>query len=260
MNRLIKFFVKRIPRPTLIRFSFFFVALVRPFYCGRKVECPICGKHFRSFLPYGNRGCSNRLCPGCLSLERHRLIWLYLKNFTGFFNYSMKVLHIAPEQPFIIRFRKCKNLNYQTADLLSPIADMHFDIMKIPLDDNVYDVILCNHVLEHVEDDITAMKELYRVMKPGGWAILQVPLNTQQKFTYEDKNITNPKEREKAFGQYDHVRLYGLDYFQRLKSAGFEVEIFDICKHLNSEQIARYRLNTSEQLYIARKQNKSTSV
>lgn len=253
MNKLIKFIVKRIPRPILIRFSFIFVALARPFYCGSKVECPICKKHFRSFLPYGNCGYSNRLCPGCLSLERHRLIWLYLKNFTNFFNDNLKVLHIAPEQPFIYRFRKCKNLNLQTADLLSPLSDMHFDIMKIPLDDNLYDVILCNHVLEHVENDFIAMKELYRVMKPGGWAILQVPIDTQRNLTYEDKTIIDPKEREKAFGQYDHVRLYGLDYLQRLESAGFEVENFDICKYLNPELISRYRLNKSELLYIARK-------
>jgi SAM-dependent methyltransferase len=253
MNKLIKFFVKHIPRPILIRFSFIFVALARPFYYGRKVECPICKKHFRSFLPYGNRGASNRLCSGCLSLERHRLIWLYLQNFTDFFDANLKVLHIAPEQPFIYRFKKCKNLNYQTADLLSPIADMHFDIMKIPLDDNLYDVIFCNHVLEHVEDDFAAMKELYRVIKPGGWAILQVPIDMQRTVTYEDKTVTDPKEREKAFGQYDHVRLYGLDYSQRLESAGFEVENFDINKYLNPELIARYRLNKSELLYIARK-------
>jgi SAM-dependent methyltransferase len=256
----IKFFVKRIPRPALIRFSFIFAALVRPFYMGNKVECPVCRKHFRSFLPYGNRGSSNRLCPGCLSLERHRLIWLYLKHFTTFFNDNIKVLHIAPEQPFIYRFKKSKNLNYQTADLLSPIADMHFNIMKIPLDDNVYDVVLCNHVLEHVEDDIAAMKELYRIIKPGGWAILQVPIDMQQKFTYEDKTITDPKEREKAFGQYDHVRLYGLDYSQRLKSAGFEIEHFDINKYLTPESIARYRLDVSEQLYIARKEDKTAFV
>ncbi|MDR1554100.1 MAG: methyltransferase domain-containing protein [Prevotellaceae bacterium] len=253
MNKLIKFFVKRIPRPVLIRFSFLFVALVRPFYYGRKVECPICGKRFRSFLPYGNKGRSNRLCSGCLSLERHRLIWLYLKDFSRFFNDNMKVLHVAPEQPFISRFKKCKNLDYNTADLLSPIADMHFDIMKIPLADNSYDAVFCNHVLEHVEDDFAAMKELYRVLKPDGWAILQVPIDAQRQATYEDKSITDPKEREKAFGQYDHVRLYGRDYSQRLEAAGFEVENFDITKYLNPEQIVRYRLDASELLYIAHK-------
>jgi predicted SAM-dependent methyltransferase len=253
MNMLIKFFVRRIPRPLLIRFSFIFAALMRPFYYGNKVECPICRKHFRSFLPYGNQGSSNRLCPGCLSLERHRLMWLYLKYFTGFFDDNIKVLHIAPEQPFVYRFRKCKNLDYQTADLESPIADMHFDIMQIPLDDNMYDVVFCNHVLEHVTDDFAAMKELYRVIKYGGWAILQVPIDRHRNVTYEDKNITDPNEREKIFGQYDHVRLYGMDYSQRLESAGFRIETFDAAQHLDHEQIARYRLDSCELLYIARK-------
>jgi predicted SAM-dependent methyltransferase len=253
MKKIIKFIVKHIPRPILIRFSYIFAALVRPFYLGNKVECPICGKHFRSFLPYGNQGASNRLCPGCLSLERHRLMWLYLNNFSRFFDDKLKVLHIAPEQPFISRFKKCKNLDYKTADLLSPIADMHFDIMQIPLEDNSFDVVFCNHVLEHVEDDSIAMKELYRILKLDGWAILQVPIDTNNNFTYEDKTVTNPKEREKAFGQYDHVRLYGTDYPQRLSAVGFSIENFDICKYLNREQIARYRLDFSELLYIARK-------
>ncbi|MDR1347908.1 MAG: methyltransferase domain-containing protein [Prevotellaceae bacterium] len=253
INRLIKFFVKRIPRPVLIRFSFLFAALARPFYFGYKVECPICQKRFRAFLPYGNRGYSNRLCPGCLSLERHRLMWLYLKGFTRFFDDNIKVLHIAPEQPFVYRFKKCKNLDYLTADMESPIADMHFDIMQIPLDDNLYDVVFCNHVLEHVKDDFAAMKELYRIMKPGGWAVMQVPIDTKRNRTYEDENITDPKEREKAFGQHDHVRLYGLDYSQRLESAGFKIELFDITRYLSPEQIAIYRLDSCELLYIVRK-------
>ncbi|MDR0729038.1 MAG: class I SAM-dependent methyltransferase [Prevotellaceae bacterium] len=255
MNKLIQFFVTRIPRPVLIRFSFLFVALVRPFYYGRKVECPICGKPFRSFLPYGNQGQPNRLCPGCLSLERHRLMWFYLKHFSRFFTTPAKVLHIAPEQPFIYRFKKCQNLAYHTADLLSPIADMHFDIMRIPLDDDLYDVVFCNHVLEHVDDDLAAMKELHRVMKPGGWAILQVPIDPRRTFTYEDKSITDPKERVKAFGQYDHLRVHGQDYPQRLASAGFEVDTFDVNDHLTPAEMARYRMNPSELLYIARKKN-----
>lgn len=180
-------------------------------------------------------------------------MWLYLKDFTRFFDDSIKVLHIAPEQPFVYRFKKCKNLDYLTADMESPIADMHFDIMQMPLGDNLYDVVLCNHVLEHVKDDFAAMKELYRVAKPGGWAILQVPIDTQRSQTYEDENIVAPKEREKAFGQHDHVRLYGLDYPQRLESAGFKVETFDVTKYLKPEQVAAYRLDSCELLYIARK-------
>lgn len=250
MKKLIRFFVRKIPRPVLIRFSGFFSILVRPFYWGNRVECPICHGKFRKFLPYGNQGADNRLCPKCLSLERHRLMWLYLTNYTPFFTSKLKVLHIAPEQPFIKRFKKMDNLDYQTADLVSPIADLHFDIMNIPLEDNLYDVIFCNHVLEHVDDDLVAMKEFYRIMKKGGWAILQVPIDHNLMDTYEDASITDPKEREKIFGQYDHVRKHGSDYPQRLEKAGFMVEYFDIKEHLTPDLMERYRLDKNEILYV----------
>ncbi|MDR1757664.1 MAG: class I SAM-dependent methyltransferase [Bacteroidales bacterium] len=250
---MIKFLHRHIPRPVLIRFSGIFSMVVRPFYAGNHVECPVCKKHFRKFLPYGSRGLSNRLCPKCLSLERHRLIWLYLQNFTRFFEDNLKMLHIAPEQPFIKRFKKCANLDYQTADLCSPIADLHFDIMHIPLADNSYDIVMSNHVLEHVENDIVAMKEIYRVLKPGGWAILQVPIDPDRQTTYEDKNIVMPSEREKAFGQYDHLRIHGLDYPTRLAAAGFDVQTFDPKQHFPANDIPRYRLDPDEILFVAKK-------
>lgn len=253
MRKFIRFLVRRIPRPVLIKCSGVFSVVAKPFYKGDKVECPICNSHFRKFLPYGNKGIDNRLCPKCLSLERHRLIWFYLKQCSAFFSENLKMLHIAPEQPFIKRFKKMDNLEYKTADLVSPIADMHFDVMKIPLPDNLYDVIICNHVLEHVENDIAAMKELYRILKSGGWAILQVPIDCKRESTYEDFSITDPKERERTFGQYDHVRIYGNDYASRLESAGFTVETFSIKQHLTIEQIERCRIDGNEIIYIARK-------
>lgn len=253
MKKFIKFLVRKIPRPILIRFSALFSILVRPFYRGNKVECPVCGKSFRKFLPYGNQGADNRMCPVCLSLERHRLMWLYLMEHTDFQTSQLKVLHIAPEQPFIKRFKKMANLDYQTGDLVSPIADLHFDVMDIPLEDNQYDVIFCNHVMEHVENDITAMKEFHRILRPGGWAILQVPMDYDREHTFEDSSITDPKEREKIFGQYDHVRIHGRDYPKRMETAGFTVEEFDIKQHLSPEKIERYRLTPNEILYIARK-------
>ncbi len=253
MKKLIKFLVKNIPRPWLIRFSHLFSIIIRPFYIGNNVHCPICNHHFRKFLPYGNKAGENRLCPVCLSLERHRLLWIYLKQYSDFFNKTSKVLHIAPEQPFIKRFKKAKNLDYTTADIISPIADLHFNIMNIPLKDNSYDWIICNHVLEHVENDITAMKEILRILKPGGKAIMQVPINYSFEKTFEDKSITDPKQREKFFGQYDHLRWHGLDYPQRLISAGFKVSEFDIKNYLNSEEIQKFRLDSTEILYIATK-------
>lgn len=255
MRKLIRFFVRNIPRPWLIRFSKLFSLLIRPFYIGNKVECPVCKNHFRKFLPYGNKAGVNRLCPVCLSLERHRLMWIFLKDHSDFFTKPAKVLHIAPEQPFYKRFRKSQNLDYTTGDLVSPLADIHFDIMDIPLPENTYDWVICNHVLEHVVNDIEAMKQILKILKPGGKAIMQVPINYTYAETHEDLSITDPKEREKVFGQYDHVRWHGLDYPERIKKAGFQVIPFDIKQHLNSEQIERYRLDTREILFIAQKIN-----
>lgn len=248
-----RFLVRNIPRPLLIRFSGIFALLVMPFYKGNKVECPVCGSKFRKFLPYGNIGAVNRLCPKCLSLERHRLMWLYLRDKTEFFTKNLKVLHIAPEQSFHKRFRKLTNLDYTTADLVSPLADLHFDIMNIPLNDNSFDVVICNHVLEHVPNDIDAMKEIYRILKPGGWAILQVPINPEFEITYEDSSITKPKEREKAFGQYDHVRWHGRDYQTRLETAGFKVDKFSVSEEFDASIIDRMRLDRSEVLLINHK-------
>ncbi len=255
MKKIIRFFVRNIPRPTLIKLSGIFSFIIRPFYWGNKVECPICENKFRKFLPYGSKAGENRLCPVCLSLERHRLIFLYLKNHSDFFTKNNIVLHIAPEQPFRKIFKKQNNLDYTTADLVSPIADLHFDIMNIPLEDNTYDWVICNHVLEHVENDIEAMKEILRILKPEAKAILQVPINYEYSETHEDLSITDPKEREKIFGQYDHLRWHGLDYPERLKKAGFEVENFDIKEILPDETIQKYRLDPKEILFIAIKKH-----
>lgn len=254
MRKFIQFIVRKLPRPFLIRLSHVFSFIIRPFYHGNKVECPICKNSFRKFLAYGNKGADNRLCPVCLSLERHRLLWIYLNEYSDFFSSTnQNILHIAPEQPFIKSFKNQHKHNYITADLVSPIAQLHFDIMKIPLEDNSFDWVICNHVLEHVENDIVAMREILRILKPSGRAILQVPINYNNKNTIEDKTITEPKEREKIFGQYDHVRWHGLDYAERLKAAGFNVEEFDIKNHIHENMIERYRLDKNEILFISHK-------
>src|SRR5690606_18794761 len=202
---------------------------------------PIDGKSYRKFLPYGyGRQRDNALSPGTLSLERHRQMWLYLQNETDFFRKNYKVLHIAPEQEFLRRFKKTKNLQYVSADLFSPIVDVKADILDLPFEDESFEVIFCNHVLEHIEDDQKAMGELFRVMKKGGWGIFQVPMKTGLEETYEDFSIKDPKERQKHFGQYDHVRWYGMDYFQRLKDAGFEVDINFYSKQFSPELRKRY--------------------
>ena len=208
---------------------------------------PIDGKSFREFLPYGyDKIRENALSPSTLSLERHRLLWLYLKNETDFFTAKKKVLHFAPEQAFYERFKAMDNLDYTTTDIESPLADVKADICNLPFPNDTFDIIICNHVLEHITDDRRAMNELYRVMKLGGMGILQVPYETDRETTYEDVTITSKKERKEAFGQYDHVRIYGKDYFTRLENTGFNVVEVDYTKKLTDEQIKRYCLNKGE--------------
>ena len=246
---MFKFILNTVPRPILIRLSY----LARPILAfvlkGTKFTDPIDGKSFSKFLPYGyGNQRNNVLSPSTLSLERHRLLWLYLKNETDFFSSKQKkkVLHFAPEQAFYKLFRHQKNLDYTTTDLFSPLADVKADICNLPFDDNQYDIILCNHVLEHIPDDTKAMQELYRILKPGGMAILQIPQDLSRTMTYCDDSITDAKERAKIFGQYDHVRIYGLDYFEKLRTIGFKVIEENYTQKINPELVEKYCLAKGE--------------
>jgi len=231
----------------LIRVSYIVRPILAFFLKGNTFTDPIDGKSFKSFLPYGyGTQRNNVLSPSTLSLERHRLLWLYLKNETDFFTAEKRVLHFAPEQCFLKRFKKLKNLDYTTTDLESPIADVKADICKLPFDANSYDVIFCNHVLEHIPDDTKAMQELYRVLKPGGYGVFQIPQDLSREKTFEDDSILDKKERAKIFGQYDHVRVYGLDYFDKLRSIGFKVEEVDFTANLSEEEIKKYCLAKGE--------------
>ena len=215
---------------------------------------PIDGKSYRRFLPYGYAKVrENVLAPGTLSLERHRLFWLYLKNETTFFSAPLRVLHFAPEQAFVQKFKKQKNLTYTTTDLNSPIADVKADICDLPFKDNSFDFIICNHVLEHIPDDIKAMQELYRVLAPSGTAIVQVPYDAKREITFEDNTITDQSERTRIFGQYDHLRVYGMDYFKKLSSIGFNVNALDYTSSISSDDIERYRLCKGELLPVCKK-------
>ncbi len=232
--------------------------MARPFVAfflrGNNYIDPIDGNSYRKFLPYGyEKVRENVLAPGTLSLERHRLFWLYLTNETSFFSEKLRVLHFAPEQAFLKRFKKLKNITYTTTDLNSPIADVKADICNLPFEDNSYDFIICNHVLEHIPDDTKAMKEVYRVLTPNGTAILQVPYDRNRATTFEDNSITDPKERAAIFGQYDHVRVYGMDYFEKLKSIGFKLNAVNYTAQLSDEEIEKYRLPKNELLPIVYK-------
>lgn len=251
---LFKFFLNLIPRPLLIKLSYWVRPFVAWYLKGNTYKDPIDGKSYRKFLPYGYASQrANVLAPGTLSLERHRLLWLYLKNETDFFNVSKKVLHVAPEQAFYKRFRKQSNLDYTTTDLYSPLADVKADICNLPFEDNSFDVVLCNHVLEHIPDHKKAMQELYRIMKPNGMGIFQIPLDMNREVTFEDDSITDKKERTKIFGQYDHVRVYGMDYFDILASVGFKVNALDYTSKFTAQEIETFALTQGELLPIVTK-------
>ena len=247
MKKLFKIVLNSIPRPILIRLSYVVRPVLALFLKGNRFTDPIDGKSFRTFLPYGyGHQRNNVLSPSTLSLERHRLLWLYLQNETDFFTKELKVLHFAPEQAFYKRFRKQKNLQYTTTDLESPLADVKADICNLPFEDNSFDFILCNHVLEHIQNDKKAMQELYRILKPGGIGIFQIPQDLNREFTFEDNSIVDKAERARIFGQYDHVRVYGRDYFDKLRAIGFKVDEVDYTKKLSANLIEKYCLAPGE--------------
>lgn len=253
-NNLFKFLLNLFPRPFLLRVSYWLRPFLILYFKGTKFEDPIDGRKFRKLLPYGYEiQRENVLSPSTFSLERHRLLWLYLQNETDFFKSRKKVLHIAPEQCFLKRFKKMKNLDYTTADLYSPLVDIKADICDLPFENNEFDLIFCNHVLEHIPDDKKAMQELYRVLKKGGIGIFQIPQDLNRSTTYEDFTITDPEERRKHFGQYDHVRVYGKDYSERLRNVGFEVLEVDYSKNFSEGEISLFALQKGELIPVCRK-------
>lgn len=254
MKRIINFFLQHVPRKHLIRLSFLVRKFTSLYYKGNNYTCPVCERSFRTFMPYGYHTIrENVLCPHCLSLERHRILWLFLKNKTNFFTDRLKVMHVAPEQCFLDRFRKMENLKYITVDMESPIADVKADVQSLPFDDDLFDVVICNHVLEHVYDLSRSLSELLRVLKPGGFAILQVPFDTKHETTYEDPTIVDRKEREKHFLQYDHLRLFGRDYPDVIKNAGFRIDEENYWDEITNEMKEKYRLPGFEFMYAFKK-------
>ena len=238
------------------------------FYFGFKYHCPICKKSFRKFLSYGlnipvlkekkviggGYYSLNRLCPFCYTDERRRLLYLFLKNRTNIFttNKQIKLLHIAPEQSLRTLITKNPNIKYFDVDLYLSLVKYKADITNLKFKKNYFDAIICCHVLEHIQDDMKAMSELYRVLKPNGWAILQVPISPVIKETVEYPEITSENERKRLFGQKDHVRIYGRDYKNRLESVGFNVKIDNSITTI-SKFVSEYSLNKEESIYFCKK-------
>ena len=253
MKRLIRWVLNHIPRSILQRGAGLAVPIMGLAYIGRGRECPGCGCRRRRFLPYGYvTSREDALCPRCLSLERHRMIWLWISRNSDLAESLPTLLHIAPEVSLMRHFRKMygKSKSYITADLESPLADMHFDVQDIPLADGSVDVVICNHLFEHVADDRRAMREIYRIMRHGGWGIMLVPEDRSRATTFEDDSIVDRDERTRLFGQYDHRRVYGRDYDERLREAGFEVERIAYATLLDDSERRLYAIGNDDMVIV----------
>ena len=237
MKRLIKWTLGHLPRPVVQRLAGWLV--------------PLYGLLLRGNVDPRD----NALCPSCLSLERHRLLWLWLRRETDLFERLPRLLHVAPEVCLMRHLRRAyrnRPDRYVTADLESPLADLHFDIQQIPLAGDSFDAVICNHLMEHVADDRQALRELLRILKPGGLGVLLAPVDYARAETFEDDTITDPAERTRLFGQYDHRRVYGRDYAERLRSAGFEAREIDYAARFTAEERRRYAF-AADRLYVVRK-------
>ena len=207
--------------------------------------CPCCQRESREFRPFGVKPRPGARCPGCGSLERHRLLWMFLSSRPHMFDGTRRLLHIAPEPIMAGLFKSIRGVHYISADLMAS-TDVRLDITALPFADGSLDAVVCNHVLEHVPDDRAAMREFRRVLSPRGWAILQSPMDSRRAVTFEDFTVTDPAERERVFGQFDHVRIYGRDYFDRLTTAGFHVETVPFAEQLGKDAAVRNALRREE--------------
>jgi len=241
--------------------------LRRAVYYGHRHRCPVCESRVRRYLAEGTDlpvlreldvvGAGRReraLCPVCWSGSRTRLVWLYLQRASRLLEGPGRVLHVAPEPGLCRRFRVAPHLDYFTGDrsrhrYAHAPGLVQLDLVALPYSEGSFDVVLANHVLEHVGDDRAAMSEILRVLRPGGLALLQVPLALGLATTREDPTIRTPEARERAYGQRDHLRLYGRDYPERLRTAGFEVHAW----HPEPGAATHFDLDPRERLFLARR-------
>jgi SAM-dependent methyltransferase len=250
LKRLLK---KILPNSLEVKFRQMFYLARGFYYRGGEYQCPCCETRIRRFISGGVESRPNAQCPRCGSLERHRLLFLYLKHKTDFFSQHLRVFDIAPSYSMQQKFMHSANLDYLSTSLDDSWAMTHLDITSLPLPDNHFDCILCYHVLEHIADDLQAMRELLRVLKPHGWAILQSPIDTTRETTLENAQATTPEARRDLFGQEDHVRIYGRDYIERMKKAGFVVTQDTFVQDLSDKMIDNFGLMKEEVLFICKK-------
>jgi len=244
---------KIIPKSFYPTFRKIYYIAARLIHKGNIVYCPVCERTYKRFLPGVDNKRSNVKCPGCGTLERHRLLWLYLAKKLAISELQLDLLDIAPDQAIQSKLKKLSNIKYTAVDLYSPLADKKMDLTNLSFDNESFDAVICYHVLEHIVDDIKAMKEIFRVLKTGGWAILQSPVDLNREITYEDFSIKTQEGRLKAFGQNDHVRIYGKDYTKILTRCGFVVEEDNFVLSFSEDEITRFGLDKNELIYFCRK-------
>lgn len=217
---------------------------------GDAVECPVCGRSFDHFKPYWNR--ADALCWRCGSHERHRALWLFLSAHPELLAPGSRLLHLSPEWGIGRRLQEVDGVEYVTADLEGDHVDLNLDLTAIALPDGDFDAVICSHVLEHIPDDGAAMRELRRILRPDGRLVVMVPIDPSREATYEDPEITTPEGRIAAFWQHDHVRLYARDIAERLRSAGFGVEVHNLHAELGPDAAERYGLLPADDIFLCR--------
>jgi SAM-dependent methyltransferase len=246
----IKKFIEKI-FPYFSRKIFYKINTIR--FKGEKNYCPLCEKGFSKFLTGPDKSRKNSKCPGCGSLERQRLLWLYLTKKLEITNQKINLLNIAPDYATQTALQRLKNISYTSVDLNSSLAMKKNDITNLEFRDGQFDAIICYHVLEHIENDGKALSELHRVLKPGGWAILQTPIEENREKTFEDFSIKSARERIKYFGQEDHVRIYGKDYFNRIEKSGFIVTKDDFINKISETEKEKIVLDKNEIIFFCTK-------
>lgn len=235
---------------TRINIYYLFFKIESYFYRGNNYYCICCDKSFRKFLPHGNVPRTNAVCPYCRSLERTRLLMYYLQNETPVFKQHLKILHFAPEKAISKKIRSFNNSKYITADINPALGDHIVDIQNIPFEEEVFDLIICSHVLGHVPDEPKAIDEIYRVLKPGGVAVILTLIDLNMETTYENKSANTPKERLKHFGESDLLRLHGNDFGSLLQREGIKVEAINYALSFTDEEKNRYQFGNMEREII----------